>query len=131
MKVTMQVADDYSSSEQEIKQYAREKIRSALKHTQRYVEEISLRLSSLNGYSYKTEKMCFVQMSIPGQAPVYVRSTDSNVYTAIDEALDRAGQKCQRRIRRRRLLVSGGRLKSLKAKEAYRSNPLFASYQSL
>lgn len=131
MKINLKIMGEHLSSGDNIHAYVHEKLRSALKHTSQYIDQVIVRLTDLNGPKGGMDKMCSIQLSIPGQSPVLVKSHDSNLYTAVSEAISRAAQKSQRRIRRRQFVSLGGKLRNTRETTGYRANPLFASYENI
>ena len=131
MKINIRFVDDSLAVNKDVSSYAREKIQSALKNTKQYIDEVNIRLMDLNGPKGGIDKLCSLQLSIPGQTPVHIKSRQGNVYAAISDAANRAAQKSQRRVRRRRLIASGGKLRRTGERPGGRVHSIFADYQNI
>ena len=66
------------------------------------ISRVRVRLSDVNGPRGGNDKRCHVQVTLPGQAPVVIEDTESDLYVAIDRASDRAGRTLTRRLARQR-----------------------------
>lgn len=124
MKIGVKTIGEHVPSIEGIREYARMKLETSLKSIKQYVDEANVRIVDIGN----SEKLCSIQLSIPGQIPVNVKCRDRNIYTAIAEAANRAANKGRRHIRRRRFSTSGGRLRVLRNKTDYQPKPLFASF---
>ena len=85
-----------------IRQHTERRLRFAMGSTQYGPKGISVRLSDENGPRGGVDKLCFIQVTFPGASPVVIEDVQSNLYTAIDRAADRAGRTVARRLRRMR-----------------------------
>ena len=131
MKINLKIVGDYLPSANHICSYVNKKLRSTLKNTRQYIDDVVVRITDLNGPKGGVDKMCSIQLHIPGQAPVYVKSQDGSIYSAISKAANRAGHKIRRRVRRRQFLAMGGKLKRFRENSGYKTNPLFAGYENI
>lgn len=64
------------------------------------LKRICVRLSDINGPRGGIGKRCRIQISLPRLKDVVVDDTESNLYVAIDRAVDRAGRTVNRRLTR-------------------------------
>jgi len=64
------------------------------------LKRICVRLSDINGPRGGIDKRCRIQISLPRLKDVVVDDTESNLYVAIDRAVDRAGRTVNRRLTR-------------------------------
>ncbi len=67
-----------------------------------HVSRVTVRLSDINGPRGGEDMRAMVQISIPGKQDVVVEDTRSDLYIAIDRAVERAGQAVARRVNRER-----------------------------
>jgi putative sigma-54 modulation protein len=74
----------------------------ALDWARDHVHRISVVLSDINGPRGGEDKRCRIQVAVPGTADVVVDDTQSDLYVAIDRAVDRAGRTLERRLARQR-----------------------------
>jgi len=72
----------------------------ALKTCYRHVKRIMVRLSDVNGPRGGNDKRCQLELFLPGQAVVVVK-TEADLYAAINRAASRAGRNAMRLLRRR------------------------------
>jgi len=73
----------------------------ALKTCYRHVKRIMVRLSDVKGPRGGNDKRCHLELTLPGQAVVVVK-TEADLYAAINRAASRAGRNAMRLLRRRR-----------------------------
>jgi len=78
------------------------RIRAALTRFDESIMRVSLWLSDVNGPRGGNDKICQVQIVMPGKPDVLIEETRDNFYAAINRALDRAGQSVVRRLERNR-----------------------------
>ena len=65
------------------------------------IKSIQVRLSDINGPRGGIDKRCRIQIAVPRLKYIVVEDTESNLYVAIDRAMDRAGRTVNRRLARR------------------------------
>lgn len=106
MKIDININSNYTHSSMDIRGYVNQKLRSALKNSKQYIDNVIIGVTDLDNPKGGTNTICTIQLFIPGQIPVDIMTHGSNVYTAISSATNRAGHKSQRRIRSRRALLS-------------------------
>jgi ribosomal subunit interface protein len=66
------------------------------------IKRILVRLSDINGPRGGNDKCCQLHVILPGQADVVIQDTQSDLYTAIDRAADRARRTLSRKLSRLR-----------------------------
>jgi putative sigma-54 modulation protein len=81
------------------------RIRAALTRFDERIMRVSLWLSDVNGPKGGSDKNCQVQIVMPGKPDVVIDETRDNLYSAINRALERAGQTVVRRLDRKRRRV--------------------------
>lgn len=87
-----------------LKQYVEEKLTAALsgyaKH--RHFKRAVIRLSDINGPRGGEDKQCHIQVMLAGVPDVIIKSTQQDMYAAIDGATQRVGNTVVRRLGRQR-----------------------------
>ena len=78
-----------------------QRLEFALKTCYRHVKRIMVRLSDVNGPRGGKDKRCHLEVILPGQAVVVVK-TEADLYDAINRAASRAGRNAMCLLRRRR-----------------------------
>jgi putative sigma-54 modulation protein len=78
-----------------------QQLESALKTCYRHIKHIMVRLSDVNGPRGGNDKRCHLELFLPGQAVVVVK-TEADLYAAINRAASRASRNAMRLLRRRR-----------------------------
>ena len=72
-----------------------------------HVSCVTVRLSDINGPRGGEDMRALVQVAIPGAQAVVVEDVQSDLYLAIDRAMERAGRAVERRVTRGRDLRRG------------------------
>lgn len=87
-----------------LKNYVEKKLKAALsgyeKH--RHFKRAIIRLSDINGPRGGEDKLCHIQVMLAGVPDIIIKSTEDDMYTAIDQATHRAGNTVVRRLGRQR-----------------------------
>ena len=83
-----------------LREHTERRLRFALGWAVHDVRKIVVRLSDVNGPRGGNDKRCCVQIPISAGQPVLIEDTASDLYVAIDRAIDRAGQAVARRLKR-------------------------------
>ena len=88
------------------------------------LKRICVHLSDINGPRGGIDKRCRIQISLPRLKDIVVEDTESNLYVAIDRAVDRAGRTVNRRLTRlyyknRKLFVPNKRTLTLSSDSQY------------
>ena len=87
---------------QAIRGYIERRLRFALSARYTQINRVRVRLSDINGPRGGCDKRCSIQIMLPGQTPVLIEDTESNLYVAIDRAADRTRRTLTRRLSRQR-----------------------------
>ena len=74
----------------------------ALSTRHEYIDRIEVRLSDINGPRGGQDKCCLIQVILPQITDVVVEDTESNMYAAINRAVDRTSRTVARRLERHR-----------------------------
>lgn len=85
-----------------LRDYVARRLGFAFKRSQHTIRNMVVRLRDENGPRGGVDKICSVQLSLPGQAPVIVSERSSQIERAIDLAVNRAAQVLGRRLARLR-----------------------------
>ena len=85
-----------------LREHIERRLRFALDRTHYHVRRVSVGLSDLNGPRGGEDKCCRVQVAMAGAADVIVQDIESDLYVAIDRAVDRAGRTLARRVAQQR-----------------------------
>lgn len=106
MKVLIKTSD--FSLTDALRNHAERRLRFALTFCDDHIHRIVMRLSDINGPRGGVDKCCRLQVVLDGLPPVVVEDTESDMYVAIDRAVNRAGRTVRRRLTRRREKASAG-----------------------
>ena len=85
-----------------LREHVERRLRFALDWAHHHVRRVSVGLSDLNGPRGGEDKCCRVQVTMAGAADVVVQDIETDLYVAIDRAVDRAGRTLARRVARLR-----------------------------
>lgn len=66
------------------------------------VGRIIVRLSDINGPRGGNDKRCYIQLPLQAAPDIVIKDTESDLYVAIDRAVDRAQRAVSRRLKRQR-----------------------------
>jgi ribosomal subunit interface protein len=64
------------------------------------IKRIDVRLSDINGPRGGIDKRCQIQLTLPRLRDIVIEDTETDLYVAIDRAVDRAGRTVNRRLKR-------------------------------
>ena len=78
------------------------RIQFTLSWSQHCLQKVTLRLDDINGPKGGADKSCRIQIPVTGGKPVVIEEVQSNLYIAIDRAIERAGRALSRRLARKR-----------------------------
>lgn len=87
---------------QALRNHVERRLDFALSIHHEHIQRIAVRLSDINGPRGGNDKCCQIQVVLPQLTDVIVEDTESNLYTAIDRAADRASRTVARRLARQR-----------------------------
>lgn len=85
-----------------LRQRVLRRLQFAFGSTGHRLRRIVVWLADQNGPRGGEDKRCRVQVVVPGGTPVVIEDTESDLYVAIDRAIDRAGRTVSRRLSRQR-----------------------------
>jgi len=85
-----------------LREHLEHRLRFAFARTRNQVGRIVVRLRDLNGPRGGRDKVCQVNVSIPGRPEVVIQEVQENMYNAIDFALKRAAYRAMRLIMKKR-----------------------------
>ena len=82
--------------------YVERRLNFALSDRYTTINHVRVRLSDINGPRGGSDKRCHLQVMLPGQTPIVIEDTETDLYVAIDRACDRARRTLTRRLERKR-----------------------------
>lgn len=85
-----------------LRDHLEHRLRFAFARTRNQIGRIVVRLRDLNGPRGGRDKVCQVNVSIPGRPEVVIHEVQEDMYNAIDFALKRAAYRAMRLIMRKR-----------------------------
>lgn len=85
-----------------LRQHAEQRLRAALGWASSDVHKVTVRMSDINGPRGGQGNLCHIQVALRGTPNVVIEDTESDLYLAIDRAVDRAGRSVARRMERSR-----------------------------
>lgn len=85
-----------------LREHAERRLRFALSWAGYDVRKVVVRLSDINGPRGGDDKRCCIQVVFPGTQDVVIEDTESDLYVAINRAVDRAERSVARRLARQR-----------------------------
>lgn len=88
-----------------LRQHAERRLRFTFTSCRNQIQRIVMRLSDINGPRGGEDKRCHLQITMDRLPDVIVEDTESDLYTAIDRASDRAGRTVMRKIERKQSLL--------------------------
>jgi len=83
-----------------LRAYAQKRIKFALGTRFDQLKRVYVRLSDINGPRGGRDQRCQILVSIPRLKDVLIEDTQSNLFVAIDRAVDRASRTVNRRLAR-------------------------------
>ena len=87
---------------QALNNHIRRRLDFALSSRYDQVQRIDIRLSDINGPRGGSDKCCKVHVVLPQLIDVIIEDTETDMYAAINRAIDRAGRTVTRRLARER-----------------------------
>ena len=85
-----------------LRQHTEQRLRAALGWAHSVVHKVVVRMSDINGPRGGRGNLCHVQVALRSAPNVVIEDTESDLYVAIDRAVDRAGRSVARRMDRSR-----------------------------
>lgn len=96
----IQILGDHLALTQEITDYATRRLETALGKFDHRLEDVTMRVSDVNGPRGGTDKRCRVEVQFVrlGGEPIHIDETQEDLYAAIDATAARAKTAVVRRI---------------------------------
>jgi len=85
-----------------LREHTERRLQFALSWAVHDVRKVVVRLSDINGPRGGNDKRCYIQIPLPQKPDVIIEDTESDLYVAIDRAVDRAERAVARRLERLR-----------------------------
>jgi putative sigma-54 modulation protein len=85
-----------------LREHTERRLQFALSWAVHDVRKVVVRLSDINGPRGGNDKRCYIQIPISGRPDVVIEDTESDLYVAIDRAVERAERSVARRLERQR-----------------------------
>ncbi len=85
-----------------LREYVERRVQFALSWAHQNLRKVTLRLDDINGPKGGADKSCRIQIPISGGTPVVIEEVQSDLYVAIDRAVERAGRALSRKLQRKR-----------------------------
>ncbi len=85
--------------------YSQRRVLGAMAYISGHVNRVVIRLSDINGPRGGADKCCHIQVALAGMPDVVVEDTETDMYTAIDRAIDRARRTAVRKVDRQQTLL--------------------------
>lgn len=88
---------------QALQDYTHKRLSYAVSFASEYIQRITVRLSDINGPRGGEDKRCKLVLKMQGMPSVVIEDTESNLYAAIDRAVERAGRTLARALKRKHM----------------------------
>lgn len=85
-----------------LKDYTARRLAFGLGRSARHIVRVCVQLADINGPRGGIDKRCRIRVRLEPSREVVVEDTQSDMYTAIDRAAERAGRSVARSLRHRR-----------------------------
>lgn len=85
-----------------LREHTERRIEFAFDRAHHDIHNITVKLSDINGPRGGFDKRCQIQIPLPQHHGIVIEETDSDLYVAIDRAVNRAGNTLGRQLSRRR-----------------------------
>ncbi|KKM61933.1 hypothetical protein LCGC14_1526760 [marine sediment metagenome] len=86
-----------------LRKYAEGKLKASLSSCQDRLRRVVIRLSDINGPRGGADKLCHIQVVLPGMPDVIIEDTENDMYAAINKATDRANTVVNRKLSKKKL----------------------------
>ena len=103
------LADGFTLTEA-LRERALYRVAHAFRRGRDHVSRVVVRLSDINGPRGGADKRCAIEVRLRGARVITLHELDSDLYRAIDHAVERARRSFTRRNERRRMFVAPPRL---------------------
>lgn len=95
----------------DVQDYVARRLSFALDRSRHHIQSVTVRLMDLNGPRGGSDKLCRIQLAVPGHAPLVVSATSNDLKAAIDGAAHRVSRSLARSLNKAvRSLRHGPRL---------------------
>lgn len=84
-----------------LRKHTERRLQFALSWAVYEVRNVVVRLSDINGPRGGNDKRCYIQIPISGRPDVVIEDTESDLYVAIDHAVNRIERSVARRLERK------------------------------
>jgi ribosomal subunit interface protein len=85
-----------------LREHTKRRLQFALSWAVYDVRKVIVRLSDINGPRGGNDKRCYIQIPVHGRPDVVIDDVESDLYVAIDRAVDRIERSVARRLERNR-----------------------------
>ncbi len=85
-----------------LREHTERRLQFALSWAAHDVRKVIVRLSDINGPRGGNDKRCHIQLPMQHKQDIVIKDTESDLYVAIDRAVDRAERAVARRLERQR-----------------------------
>ncbi len=85
-----------------LREHAKRRLQFALSWAVHDVRKVIVRFSDINGPRGGSDKRCYIQIPVHGRPDVVIDDIETDLYVAIDRAVDRIGRSVARRLERKR-----------------------------
>ncbi len=86
-------------------EYSEKRLLVSLSYCSEHINRVVIRLSDINGPRGGSDKRCHLQVVMPGLPDIVVEDTESDLYAAIDRAMDRTRRTVARKLDRQQTLL--------------------------
>ncbi|RDH85911.1 MAG: 30S ribosomal protein S30 [endosymbiont of Galathealinum brachiosum] len=100
-----------------LRNHAERKLRFTLTCCDEHIQKIVMRLSDVNGPRGGSDMHCHVQVVLAGLPDVVIEDTESDMYVAINRAIERAGRTLIRKIDRQHTLSKQANTKAFEIEQ--------------
>jgi len=85
-----------------LREHVERRIQFTLSWSQHRLQKVMVRLDDINGPKGGADKSCRIQIPVVGAKTIVIEEIQSNLYMAIDRAIERAGRALSRQLARKR-----------------------------
>lgn len=86
-----------------LRDYTDKRLAYAISFASDYIQRITVRLSDINGPKGGEDKRCQLVLKLEGMPSVVIEDTESDLYMAIDRAVERASRSVARLLKRKHM----------------------------
>lgn len=89
-----------------LRDYTQKRLAYALSHSTQHIQRVQVRLIDVNGPRGGVDKRCQIEVHLKGLATVVVEDIETDLYVAIDRAVERMGRTLTRRLGKQRRFIT-------------------------